>query len=316
MISLLIPTWNAGRVLEDLLDGLDRQEPRVELERIAIDSGSTDGTVERLRGRGFAVHSIPQKEFNHGATRDLGISLAKGEVVVLLTQDAIPADESWLRRLLEPYEDSRVAGVYCRQIPRPDCNPILAERIRNWTAGKTAPIVQEVEGEAALEALPPLERLARCAFDNVASSVRRSIWEKHPFGRRAFGEDVAWGKRVVLAGHRLVFQPASAVVHSHNRTPLAEFRRLYCDHQNLAELFDVRLIPSSKGLLGSIRKRRREHLAILDSLPPDERRRWRTWAKRYAAAELLGIHLGARSREWLANGSWWRPVDRWIKRGI
>jgi rhamnosyltransferase len=286
------------------------------VERIAVDSGSTDGTVEKLRGRGFAVRSIPQAEFNHGATRDLGISLAKGEIVVLLTQDAVPADEAWLRRLLEPYEDPRVAGVYSRQIPRPDCNPILAQRIRNWSAGKTEPVVQEVEGETALLALPPLERLARCAFDNVASSVRRRVWERIPFGRRDFGEDVAWGKRVLLAGHRIVFQPSSAVVHSHNRSTSAEFRRLYCDHQNLRELFGLRLIPSARGLLASIRRRRRDLLAALEGLPLDERRRWRTWAKRYAVAELLGIHLGARSRDWLANGSWFRPVDRWIKSGI
>jgi rhamnosyltransferase len=316
-VSLVVPTLDAGEILGELLASLDRQDAGVDLERIAVDSGSTDGTVERLRAHGFAVEGIPRREFDHGATRDRAIRRARGEVVVLLTQDAVPADPSWLRRLLEPYEDPRVAGVYCRQVPRPDCNPILAARLRNWTAGKTEPVVQEVAGPGELEALPPLERLARCAFDNVASSVRRSVWERIPFGRRSFGEDLAWGKRALLAGWRIVFQPRSAVVHSHNRSPLAEARRLYCDHQNLNDLFGIALIPTCRGAWRAAREQREKHLRLLAELSCEERRRWTRWAKRYALGEAFGIHLGARSAEWRRRGAWWfRPLDRLIRRGI
>ncbi|MCI0588965.1 MAG: glycosyltransferase [Planctomycetes bacterium] len=316
-VSLVIPTLNAGPLLGEVLAGLDRQEGGMELERIAVDSGSSDGTVDRLRAGGFAVHSIPRRTFNHGATRDLAIVRARGEVVVLLTQDAVPADPSWLRRLLEPYDDSRVAGVYCRQVPRADCNPILAARLRNWSAGKESPIVQEVSSPAALEALPPLERLARCAFDNVASSVRRSVWENLPFGPRPFGEDLAWGKRAVLAGWRIVFQPRSVVVHSHNRSPWAEARRLYCDHQNLNDLFGISLIPTLEGARRAAREQREKHLRLLADLPPEVSRPWIPWAKRYAFGEAFGIFLGARSAEWRRRRAWWFPLlDALLRRGI
>jgi len=317
--SLVVPTLNAGPVLGDLLDALDRQEGAVPLERIAVDSGSSDGTVERLRDRGFEVLSIPRREFDHAATRDLAIGRSRGEVVVLLTQDAVPADGGWLRALLEPYADPRVAGVYGRQIPRPGCNPILAERLRSWTAGRTEPVVQEVESEAALEALPPLQRLARCGFDNVASSVRRSAWEKIPFGRRPFGEDVAWGKRIILAGWRIVFQPRSAVVHSHDRSPLAEARRLYCDHQNLNDLVGVTVLPTLREALRSARAQREAHLRLLGGLDlsPADRARWERWARRYAWGEALGTFLGARSAEWRRRGAWWFPLlDRIARCGI
>ena len=122
-IGLVIPTWNGMPVLETVLAAVERQRGADELERVAIDSGSTDDTVSCLRDHGFTVHSIPQPEFNHGTTRDLAISKTDADVVALLTQDAIPADDEWLPRLLEPYDDPRVAAVDCRQVPRPDCNP-------------------------------------------------------------------------------------------------------------------------------------------------------------------------------------------------
>ena len=63
-----------------------------------IDSGSTDGTVEYLRQRGVRVIEIPNAEFNHGATRNLGVAEARSEIVALVTQDACPADDRWLQQ--------------------------------------------------------------------------------------------------------------------------------------------------------------------------------------------------------------------------
>ena len=81
-ISLVIPTLNAGNLLDEVLDAVDQQPDADQLERIAVDSGSTDGTVTRLERHGFATFSIDKRDFNHGATRDLAIERATGEVVV------------------------------------------------------------------------------------------------------------------------------------------------------------------------------------------------------------------------------------------
>ena len=68
-VSLVMPTLNGGELLERVLDGIDRQPGAMDLERIAIDSGSSDDTVERLAAHGFTVHGIDQREFNHGDPR-------------------------------------------------------------------------------------------------------------------------------------------------------------------------------------------------------------------------------------------------------
>ena len=319
-VGLVIPTWNGMPLLEEVMGAIDRQPGATDLVRFAIDSGSSDATVTCLRDHGFAVQSIEQREFNHGTTRDLAISQVDADVVLLLTQDAIPADDEWLPRLVEVYDYPKVGAAYCRQIPRSDCNPFIAQRLSEWVAGKTELVVQEVEGEDEFVALEPLERLQRSAYDNVAGSVRRSVWQKHPFGYRRFGEDVAFGKRLLLAGQRIVFQPQSAVIHSHNRSPKAEGKRIYCDHQNLKDLFGVHLLPTRQQLRENINWARKDYgervLAL--ELPEAEKRDLRAWALAYAKWSAWGMYLGGNSDRFMHGklGWFYRCLDRWMHRGI
>ena len=118
-ISLVIPTWNAGPLFQEVVDAVNALEGVVFAEKVAIDSGSTDGTVEVARGAGFEVVPIPQSEFDHGATRDRGIEKTTGDVIVLLVHDATVQGSDWLEAMVAPFTDPDVAGVWCRQIPRP-----------------------------------------------------------------------------------------------------------------------------------------------------------------------------------------------------
>lgn len=319
--SLVIPTLNAGRLLEEVLDAVDRQPGAANLEKMAVDSGSTDDTVARLQAHGFTVHQIPKRDFNHGATRDLAISRTRGDVILLLTQDAIPLDESWLPALLACYEDPAVAAAYCRQVPRADCNPLIRQRILEWAAGRPGRVVQRLDDPARFENMTPMERMQLCAYDNVAGSVRRSTWEKHRFGHRNFGEDIAFGKKLILAGHSIVYEPRSAVIHSHNRTPKEEGKRIYCDHVNLRELFGVHVLPTWSHCRQAIRHSRKEFAAVVDGLDlssPEEKRSLQRWARHYARWSALGIYLGG-NRDRLCSGAFWwlfRLVDRHLRRDI
>src|SRR5262249_20994050 len=141
-----------------------------------------------------------------------------------------------------------VDGAYARQFPRPDCDPLLAERLRRWSASRSEPTLQvlapgdPVAARKLFDALPPMERYLSCVFDNVASAVRRTSWEKIPFPPRSFGEDVAWAREVLLAGGAVAYEPSAQVEHSHRISIVREFKRLYCDHRNLVELFELRTV--------------------------------------------------------------------------
>lgn len=319
-ISLVIPTLNAGALLEEVLTAIDRQPGIDAVERLAIDSGSTDGTTDRLEAHGFETVSIDRAEFNHGATRDLAIERTSGDVIVLLTQDATPVDERWLASLVACYDDPNVGAAYCRQLPRPDCNPFIARRLREWTAGQTERVVQRLEDGQTLDDLEPMQRLQLCAYDNVAGSVRRSIWSRFKFGHRRFGEDVAFGKNLIQNGYSIVFEPNATVIHSHNRSPIEEGKRIYCDHQNLRDLFDVHLMPTWESFEGAHEWGVREYGKIVDELEIDEieRSRLHAWARDYAKWAALGMYLGANSRSLGngENGAFFRFLDRELHDGI
>jgi rhamnosyltransferase len=316
-LSLVMPTWNAGPLLEEVLAAIDGQPGAADLEKVAVDSGSTDGTLERLRKHGFAVTSIAQKTFNHGATRDLGIEQTSGDVIVLLTQDATPADANWLAALRRTYEDPAVDAAWCRQIPRPRCNPILRRRIDGWMGDRAKEPRQHLPPGKRLDELDPMRQLWLCAFDNVASSVRRSSWAKHRFGWRRFGEDITFGKRVIESGGTIAFVPDAAVIHSHQTSPKQEGKRLYCDHQNLFALFGLRLIPTLKACRnavidgGGVYVRQ---IAEEPGLSHDQRAQLEAWAYGYAKWTSWGQYLGANHER--LRKTWAKPlialVDRWM----
>ena len=320
LVSLVIPTWNAGPAFPEILQSMLSQDLDGELEVIAIDSGSRDGTAEYLATQPVRLLRIPNSEFDHGLTRNLGIQEARGEIVALATQDARPKDQSWLRHLVACFEDPRVAGAYSGQIPRPDANPFIKDRLRHWVATQTEPRVQQIESPEEWEALAPLEKLGRVAFDNVSSSVRRSVALEIPFRRRQFGEDLDWGHRAILAGHRIVFEPRSRVIHSHNNSIWYEFKRVYLDHQNLHRLFGVHTIPRWEDVW-SCSKHATRHLREVVENEPDlgswERWSWKARALPFGFSQNLAQYLGARSVRQLEKRKLFdRAIDRLLRRGV
>lgn len=319
-VSLFLPTYNAGPEFPDILKAILDQELPKPLEVVVIDSGSRDGTVEFLRRQPIRLVEIPNHEFDHGLTRNRGVSECTGEIVALTVQDALPADRHWLARLVACYDDPKVAGAYSAQLPRDDANPFIKERLRNWVASQTEPRYQRLESPEELDRLEPLERLSRVAFDNVASSIRRSVAEEIPFRRRRFGEDLDWGHRAVLAGHTVVFEPRSRVIHSHDKSIWYELKRVYLDHQNLHRLFGVHTVPTWESVRGGTRWAIGHLRKVVDQDPdlgPWARRWWRAKAVPFGFSQNLAQFLGARSVERLHRGGRLdRALDALLRRGV
>jgi rhamnosyltransferase len=292
--SVVVLTLNAGPDFAATLGGVFAQKTDADFEVIVLDSGSTDGTREMARARGAAVHDVPGSTFDHGATRDLGLSLAGGEYVALLVQDAVPLDDRWLAAMITAFEsDPLVAGVYGRQIPRPGSSPLARVLVANAPTAAHERRVQHAGGPDRYRALPPHKRRELALFDNVSSCLRRAVWEEIPFGRTGFGEDLRWGERAIARGYKLVYEPRSAVVHSHERGPLYDLRRHYAEGLLLLDLFGLAPVPSLaslllNSLLASAHLCRR--------LLIDEGAGWRSplLAVRHAVASQLGLYLATR----------------------
>jgi glycosyltransferase involved in cell wall biosynthesis len=285
LVSIVIPTHDGAATLPAVLDAIARQRADFPFETIAIDSGSTDGTARYLAGRVDELISIDAAAFDHGLTRNLGIARARGDYVVLMVQDAEPANERWLAALVAPLRsDPQLAGVFARQVPRPDASRLTRHYLQRWIgASAERRTVSMAADEFA--ALAPALRLDRCTFDNVCSCIRREVWRQHPFHATPIGEDVEWAKEVLLAGFRVAFEPAAEVVHSHDRSARHEFARTRALHRRFHELFGLRTIPSVPVLGRAIASSLATHLRCDPGL--------RSLA--LAFAWPLGQYLGGRS---------------------
>lgn len=216
--SILIPVKNERQWIGACLDAVFAQQgPAFEL--LVADSGSTDGTLEILRGYPLRLVQIQPHEFHHARTRNHLAGLAAGEFLVFLGGDAVPQSSRWLAALLAPFSDPDVDAVYGRQIPRGGAS---------------------LERQAALALMygdQPIRKhrseLARQGyllyhFSTVTCAIRRSVWRCHPFPEHLpVFEDMAFAKSLLDAGGTIVYEPAATVRHSHDYAPGRLFRRYY-----------------------------------------------------------------------------------------
>jgi rhamnosyltransferase len=287
----VIPTRNGAATLPALLDSLRTQRTNGALEIIAVDSGSTDGTIDLLQPQVHSLIRVAPQEFDHGLTRNLAVARARGEFVVLLVQDALPVGHVFLESLAAPLvANARVAGTFARQQARPEASAITRHYLDNWIASRPeARTSALVDGPPQMAAMTPMARLLFCAFDNVASCIRRSVWEQRPFKSTPIAEDLAWSLDVLLAGYSIAFAPDALVIHSHDRNALYEYRRTRVLHEQLFELFGLQTIPAVPALMRAIATSSLSH-ARLELRSPGQ------WARALtlAVAWPLGQYVGGR----------------------
>jgi len=253
LVSIVLVTRDGIRDLETVLDRIEAQQVDFAFETIAVDSGSRDGSAELLRGRVDQYIEIAPEHFDHGETRNLGIEKSRGEFVVLLVQDAVPATDRWLAHLVGPLrEDPSAAASYARQLVRPDSRAITRHYLTQWLSASDQPRTSEIGDREAFERLSPTERFQLCVFDNVCSCIRRSVWGTHPFPRTPIAEDLGWARDVLLARHRILYTPDASVVHSHDRSLGYEYRRTVGVHRRLFELFGMRTLPTAAALARAV----------------------------------------------------------------
>jgi len=296
-VSILILTRNGSPTLPAVLEAIAGQIVDFTFETVAVDSGSTDGTVELLKRHGVRVLAIAPAEFNHGLTRNRGIEECEGQFVVLLVQDAIPATAHWLAELVGPLvRDSALAGSYARQLPRPDASALTRHYLARWVATSEVSRTTHVSDIEAFKRLSPLDQFLTCVFDNVCSCVRRSVWQRFPFRETRIAEDLEWSREVLLAGYALAYAADAMVIHSHDRSARYELMRTYLVHQRLRTLFGVATIPDFRRLVYAVVTTVPLHVkCVMAGSPLRTLPREMARGVALAVAFPLGQYLGVRS---------------------
>jgi len=219
MLSVVIPTYNAAAYLPLLLQRLGEQTLLHKV--IIIDSESTDGTVEISQKENVLFVPIPKASFNHGTSRNLGMQIAQTEIVVFMTQDALPVSPYALEQLvamLQSRED--IAMAYGRQLPYPTTG--IFGRIARLTNYPNSSIIKT-------KALIPEMGIKTCSCSNSFAAYRKADLESvggFP-ADTILGEDVSVAARFILQGKAVAYCAEAEVYHSHDYTIAEEFKRYF-----------------------------------------------------------------------------------------
>ena len=219
-VSIIIPTLNAEKELPNLLKALHFQRQTIH-EIIIIDSASTDRTVDICKSDpSVTLLQILRTEFDHGKTRDLALRHSSGNIVVFLTQDALPANDVFLSNLIAPLQKENVAVSTGRQLPKPDATR-MEKLIRYFN----------YPAESYIRSIDDLPFMGIKTFfcSDVCAAYNRELYLKlggfnYPIKTN---EDMFFAAKAINSGYRIAYTADAQVVHSHNFTLKEQYARNY-----------------------------------------------------------------------------------------
>lgn len=225
--DIVIPTFNGMEYLPRVINAIRAQDVPFGYGVTCIDSCSTDGTHEWLRGQeGIRLETC--FDFQHGRTRNYGASLGSAEYIVFLTQDAIPKNDQWLYNLVAVMTHySQAAGGFGRHeahLEHPEEKDKIANVFKIFDEHPLC-VSKETRPERWNDSSDVGWKRFMHFFSDNNSCLRRSVWEKFPYPEVDFGEDQAWADMIIRKGYSKVYIPTACVYHSHRFTPEQEANR-------------------------------------------------------------------------------------------
>ena len=223
IVDVIIPVYKPDASFLDLIDRLQRQTYAV--NQIILMNTEEKYFEKLVYGTSFAdkyrnvrVFHLSKREFDHGRTRHIGMEKSKADVCLLMTQDALPADERLVEKLVKALEKPEVISAYACQLPNQACNPI--ERyLRSFN----------YPSQSRIKTLKDLPVLGIKTFfcSNVCCAYKREKYmELGGFVRHTiFNEDMIFASKIIRSGYAIAYEADARVVHSHNYTCMAQLHR-------------------------------------------------------------------------------------------
>jgi rhamnosyltransferase len=209
-VSVVVMCRDAEPTLRQTLRVLAAQDlPAAEI--VVVDNASTDGTAALARRAGASVVCVPARAYDHGTARDLGVAHARGDIVVLLSGDAVPRGRSWLRRLVAPFADPEVAIVTGREC--------ILRKAFVWEAPVVG-VMWKTRDQRQWE------RRYGPGVSNVACAYRAAYLRGHPFGPAVMCEDKRAQKTACELGLAVRCARRATVVHNNDCSHAALRRRI------------------------------------------------------------------------------------------
>lgn len=256
-VDVIIPTYKPDERLELLMERLLKQKLQPHhiyiINSIPSEGCDRDRTEPYRHMEQVSVVDILQKEFNHGGTRNQGVQMSQADFVVMMTQDAVPADSCLLEALIAPFSDEKVAAVYARQLATKQVG-----LIEQYTRTFNYPDEDMVK---TVEDLPRLGIKTYFCSDVCAAYRKETYQEMGGFVTKTiFNEDTIMASKLIHAGYKVYYAAGAKVYHAHKYTGKQQFQRnfdLGVSHREYREIFDkvssesegVKLVKQTAGYL-------------------------------------------------------------------
>lgn len=261
--DVIIPVYRPAEKFLQLLELLEKQS--LPVQNIILVNTEKKYFDQLTEGRDFwekhkkvLVKHISKEEFDHGKTRNYGAALSKSPYFIMMTDDAVPADQELVKELLAPFKEEKVGMSYARQVPAKGSDPI-----ESYTRSFNYPDVPLMKSSKDVESMGIKAFFA----SNVCAAYRREVFDQLGgfTAHTIFNEDMIYARGVLDAGYQIAYAPKAKVEHSHNYSGKQQFRRNFdmgVSHAEHPEIFSgiraesegVRLVKRTCGYLCRIGK--------------------------------------------------------------
>ena len=218
-VDVIIPAYHPGKEFATLIKRLEKQS--VPIRRIIVmntEESMWNKEWEKLSDV-MEIHHLAKSEFDHGGTRARAAELSDADVMIFMTQDAMPADRELLAELLKALEqDENIAAAYARQLPNAECS--FVERYTRAFNYPDRSVVKTKEDMVQYG-------IKTFFCSNVCAAYKKDIYQKQGgFVRRTiFNEDMIYAGGLIQAGYGIAYAAEAKVIHSHNYNCMQQFHR-------------------------------------------------------------------------------------------
>ncbi|MGA2163096.1 MAG: glycosyltransferase [Solirubrobacteraceae bacterium] len=246
-VSLIVRCFNEEAHIGRLLTGALRQT-HVADEIVIVDSGSTDATLAIASKFDVRVISIAPEHFSFGHALNVGMSASSAEVGLFASAHVYPIYDTWIERLVAPFEDDRVALSYGRQQTPPGGRFSERRLLSQWFPAQSA-------------------RGQRHPFcNNANAAIRRAVWEERSYDEQLTGlEDLDWAKHAMEAGHSIAYVAEAPVIHVHQESfkqVTNRYRREAIAHKDIYNDQEMGMVTAARlaaiNIVGDYREALRE----------------------------------------------------------
>ncbi len=218
-INVIIPTYRPGKEFPQLLKSL--RDQKCQPDRVIIMNTEKEYWKKEWEDLfpGMEIFHLKKEEFDHGGTRRKGAELSDGDILIFMTQDAIPFDHLLIGNLVRPLlEEEKTGAAYGRQLPQKGCS-FLERYTRSFNYPENSYIKKEED--------IPRYGIKTFFCSNVCAAYKRTAYEEiGGFVQRAiFNEDMICAGNMIKHGYSIAYAADARVLHSHNYSCAQQFHR-------------------------------------------------------------------------------------------